>query len=215
MGGAYLYESKQELVIRSVFVFYGDAADQALATRLAEETGQMWNAPGALIKAKGRLFAVRFEISGLYRADLSFDEIHGNTDPHYNFFRVEEFSRSDISFVDEIGCNTGYFKRDNLLDQTTTIAHEYGHTLGLRHPEILDIRGKGQPGIMYPRGTWVDAPYQWDPQAEPGKPGGTLNPACRRVLPEDIGQLFLDRLHFDTSGKAVVGDFTNLYHKRH
>ena len=99
-----------------------------------------------------------------------------------NYFRVEEFSESHISFVDGIGSNTGYFKLDNLLNNSTTAAHEFGHTLGLLHPEHLDIRGKGAPGIMYPRGTIVDPHFQYDPDAEPAATGGTMNPFHRKVL---------------------------------
>ena len=69
-----------------------------------------------------------------------------------------------------VGCNTGYFKLENLYKGSTTAAHEYGHTLGLQHPADLDLRGKGIPGIMYPRGTLVDPQFQYDLQ----------NPRCTR-----------------------------------
>lgn len=44
---------------------------------------------------------------------------------------------------------------------SSTEAHEFGHSLGLwpgtkkGHPKE-NLLGKGQPGIMYPRGTIVD-----------------------------------------------------------
>ena len=82
--------------------------------------------------------------------------------PRNNFFRIEEFATGNISFTDGIGSNSGYFKLENLYKGSTTAAHEYGHTIGLEHPVILDIRGKGQPGIMYPRGTLVDPQFQYD-----------------------------------------------------
>jgi hypothetical protein len=138
-----------------------------------------------------------------------------NSDPIFNFFRIEEFSHSHISFADGIKSNTGYFKLDNLLNHSTTAAHEYGHTLGLDHPADLDIRGKGQPGIMYPRGTICDPAYQYDPAALPLQAGGTLNPYTRKVLQQDIANLGLQRLFFDRKGVAVIGDFSGLYHDRH
>jgi hypothetical protein len=46
---------------------------------------------------------------------------------------------------------------------------------------------------MYPRGTIVDPPYQYDPNAAPGKPGGTMNPFTRKVLIEDIQGLRLNK----------------------
>jgi hypothetical protein len=121
----------------------------------------------------------------------------------------------NISFVDGIGSNTGYFKLDNLLQTSTTAAHEYGHTIGLIHPDNLDIRGKGIPGIMFPRGTICDPQFQYDPAAEPGKPGGTLNPQHRKVLQSDIEDLKLHRLFFNEKNRAIVGEFSSLYHEKH
>ncbi|MBI2730486.1 MAG: hypothetical protein HYX40_07020 [Sphingobacteriales bacterium] len=120
-----------------------------------------------------------------------------------------------ISFVDDIPCNTGYFKLDNLLNNSTTAAHEYGHTIGLKHPELLDIRGEGQPGIMYPRGTICDPHFQYDATAEPLAPGGTINPYKRKVLQKDIDALKLHRLSFDKNGKAILGDFSSIGHDKH
>lgn len=98
------------------------------------------------------------------------------TTTHATIISGLKILQENISFVDGLNSNTGYFLLDNLLNGSTTAAHEFGHTLGLDHPHNLDIRGKGVPGIMYPRGTIVDPPYQYDPNAAPGKPGGTMNP---------------------------------------
>lgn len=215
MGEAFLNEERAELIITSVFILYGDAADLNLATQMATEVAQAWNEPEVRITYQRRDYALRFVIHGDYRPAITPDDIHANLDPTMNFFRVENFSRLHISFVDEIGCNTGYFLYDNLTNHSTTAAHEYGHTLGLVHPRYLDIRGYGVPGIMYPRGTWVDASYQWAPDVPAGVKGGTLNPAFRKVLPSDIADLQLEKLAFDVNGKAMVGNFTNLYHDKH
>lgn len=202
------------LWIRSVFVLYGNVASSALARQVAEEVEQAWNDQSALVRIKEDLFSIRFRIEGHFAGALTADEVHGNLDPKVNFFRVEDFCRLHISFVDEIRSNTGYFLYDNLTNRSMTAAHEYGHTLGLVHPADLDIRGQGQPGMMYPRGTWVDAPYQWDPEVAAGAVGGTLNPAYRKVLDQDIAGLRLERMKF-RHDRAIVGDFTNLYHLAH
>lgn len=215
MGEAFLEKDKGLLTITSVFVLYGDAANEGLAASMAEEVAGAWNEPAAEVRIGGAACRVRFNVEGRYAPDIAPEAIHANLDPRMNFFRVEDFSRLHISFVDEISCNTGYFLSENLLNRSTTAAHEYGHTLGLVHPAYLDLRGQGQPGIMYPRGTLVDPSFQWIPQAAAGEKGGTLNPRYRKVLASDIAALQLHRLRFDRQGAAMVGYFTNLYHEKH
>lgn len=213
MGEAELHTNSHQLVINSVFFFYGDAASRELSWQIANDISTHWNEPKAGIKIAGDLFEVRFEIDGIYEPDLDPEKVWYNDNPRFNFFRIEEFANGNISFVDGIGSNTGYFLLDNLLQTSTTAAHEYGHTLGLIHPTNLDIRGTATPGIMYPRGTIVDPPFQYDPNAPAGQPGGTMNPAHRKVLPADIANLKLHKLFFN-NGKAIVGEFTSLYHEK-
>ena len=141
-------------------------------------------------------------------------DIYQNLDPRNNYFRLEEFVRGNISFVDGLGCNSGYFKMENLYKGSTTAAHEYGHTLGLDHPEDLDLRGKGVPGIMYPRGTLVDPPYQYDPAKPAGVTGGTMHPMYRKVLTADVLALKLHRRKYE-NGKTIIGEFTNFWHPDH
>jgi hypothetical protein len=215
MGEAELNIHSHRLTIRSILCFYGGAAGSQLASQIAEDIATAWNEPCGTVKIRGEFYEVRFEIEGVYRPDLPPAAVWHNTDPRLNFFRIEEYSLHDISSVDGLGCNTGYFKLGNLLNHSTTAAHEYGHTLGLDHPKDLDIRGKGQPGMMYPRGTLCDPEYQYDPAASAGGPGGTLNPFKRKVLPADIAGLRLSRLVFDTRSLSVLGEFSSLYHQPH
>lgn len=215
MGEAELNISSHQLVIRSLLYFYGGAADQSLALQIADDISASWNEPKGKVKIRGEWFEVRFEIEGFFKPDLQPAAVWHNTDPRLNFFRIEEFSLHDISSVDGLGCNTGYFKLGNLLNHSTTAAHEYGHTLGLDHPKDLDIRGKGQPGIMYPRGTLCDPAYQYDPAAVAGGPGGTLNPFTRKVLATDISGLRLSRLAFDQKSMSILGEFSSFYHQKH
>jgi hypothetical protein len=158
---------------------------------------------------------VRFNILGKYDPELTPQTVFENTDPRNNYFRIEEFARGDISFVDAINSNTGYFKLQNILDNSTTAAHEFGHTLGLVHPQDLDIRGQGTPGIMYPRGTLVDPHFQYYPEVAAGEKGGTLNPFTRKVLQKDIDDLHLADLDFNKGGLAVIGAFSSLWHEKY
>jgi len=212
MGEAEWLKTESTIRIHSNFYFYGDAGSQELAGTIAADIANHWNEPGGNVMMKHIPHAVVFVIRGFYEKDLPPETVWFNTDPRNNYFRIEEISPVHVSFVDGINCNTGYFKLDNLLHNSTTAAHEYGHTLGLDHPAILDIRGMGQPGIMYPRGTVCDPVYQYDPAAEPLTPGGTINPFTRKVLQSDIDLLRLHKLSWNSAGFAVLGDFSSIYH---
>lgn len=215
MGEAELNKRTHQLIIHSVFYFYGEAASEAITVQIANDINRHWNEPNGEIIIKNESYKVVFHVEGKYTPDLKPEAVWYNDNPRLNFFRIEEFAADNISFVDGIGSNTGYFKLDNLIQTSTTAAHEYGHTIGLVHPEELDIRGKGIPGIMYPRGTITDPKFQYDHRAEPLKPGGTLNPHYRRVLQSDIQDLRLHRLFFNEENRAVLGDFSSLYHQKH
>lgn len=215
MGEAELIKRTHQLIIHSVFFFYGDAASENLSTQIANDISLHWNELKAQVNIRHDLYDLVFNIEGIYQPALKPETVWYNDNPRHNFFRIEEYAMDNISFVDAIGSNTGYLKLDNLLQTSTTAAHEYGHTIGLVHPKNLDIRGKGLPGIMYPRGTIVDSPLQYDPSAEPGKTGGTLNPHYRKVLPSDIDDLKLHKLFYTEETRVVVGEFTSLYHEKH
>lgn len=215
MGEAELLPHKNQLVVHSVLFFYGDAASDSLSAAIANDIATHWNEASGTVRIKNNLYHVVFNIEGIWSKSLTPEMIFENTNPRNNYFRVEEFASGNISFVDGINSNTGYFKLDNLLNNSTTAAHEYGHTIGLDHPENLDIRGMGTPGIMYPRGTIVDPEHQYDPNAAPQTYGGTLNPFYRKVLKEDIALLRLSDLPFDDKGFAMLGGFSSVWHNRH
>ncbi|MEP7165523.1 MAG: peptidase M10 [Ferruginibacter sp.] len=212
MGEAELDKNSHVLNIHADLIFYGNAANELLAKQIAEDVAGHWNEPGSLISIQHEWYELKFDIKGYYAPALTDIEVYENIDPGKNYFRVEAYASGNISFVDGINCNTGYFKLDNLLNNSTTAAHEFGHTLGLDHPAVIDIRGKGVPGIMYPRGTIVDPPFQYDPAAIPGAQGGTMNPFTRKVLLTDIEALHLNDLSFDATGNAVLGDFSSVWH---
>jgi len=202
------------LTISSHIITYGNAADAGITERIRAEIETMWNEPEAEIIIKGTPYAVHFQITAELHPGIDMMEVYTNDDPRINYFRIEEYAHGNISFVDGLGCNSGYFKLENLYVGSTTAAHEYGHTLGLNHPVDIDYRGKGIPRIMYPRGTLVDPQFQYDPAKPAGVTGGTMHPMYRRVFSEDIALLKLERLRFN-NGKAILGEFTNVYHYNH
>lgn len=214
MGHAELIPHQNLLLIHSVFFFYGNAASEKLSKQIAADIEQYWNEPRARVHINQHLYNVAFKIEGIHAKALTELDVLTNTDARNNYFRIEEHSAMEVSFVDGLGSNTGYFLLSNLLQTPTTAAHEYGHTLGLDHPYQLDIRGRGTPGIMYPRGTIVDAIYQYNPDAVAGDNfnGGTINPHSRKVLQQDIANLKLDRLRFEKYNSTRVGEFSSVWH---
>ena len=215
MGEAQLLPHKNQLLINAVIFIYGDAANAAIAKFITADIAHFWNDAGGIVKIKNEILKVQFNIEGIWAKSLTPKIIHENTNPRNNYFRIEEYASGNISFVDGLNSNTGYFKLENLLNNSTTAAHEFGHTLGLNHPDELDIRGRGTPGIMYPRGTWVDPDFQYYANVAPGENGGTLNPFTRKVLQHDIDNLRLNKLSFNKDGFAIVGSFSSIWHQKH
>ncbi|MEQ1555139.1 MAG: peptidase M10 [Ferruginibacter sp.] len=214
MGIAELDNNTNTITIKANLYFYGNAANAAISQQICNDINLYWNILNAHAIINERGYGFILNTTGIYKQFLTPKDVIENTNPLNNFFRIEEKASENISFVDGVGSNTGYFQLNNLLNNSSTAAHEFGHTLGLEHPEVLDIRGQGTPGIMYPRGTIVDANFQYDPHVEAGAYCGTMNPVHRKVLQKDIDDLHLEKLHFKNT-IAVVGAFTSVWHNAH
>ena len=214
MGEVEINHIARRITISSHIITYGTEAKPELTEMIRREIETMWNEPQAQLSLRNGYYKVIFQITAEFRPDISELEVLQNTDPRNNYFRIEKFVHGNISFVDGLNCNSGYFLLENLYEGSTTAAHEYGHTLGLDHPKFMDIRGAGVPGIMYPRGTLVDPPYQYDPSIPAGQKGGTMHPMFRKVRQQDIDELQLFRLTYQDN-KSIVGEFTNIYHWNH
>ena len=214
MGTIELNKTNKTLHIHSNILFYGAQATQQLVDQCVYEIQTMWNQPKGTVNYKGNQYVIEFVIAGYLFNNLTPQDIFDNKNPKNNYFRIEEYVQGNISFVDGLKSNTGYFKLENLYEGSTTAAHEYGHTLGLDHPIDLDLRGKGQPGIMYPRGTLVDPQFQYDVNANAGEQGGTMYPIHRRVTQQDIANLKLDELNL-SNPNCVLGGYSAVYHQPH
>lgn len=210
MGEIEIIEASKNVIIHANMFIYGDAADEQIAKYIAQEIAELWSEPKAKILLGNDYYTVSFMTEYTFAPELTKDDIIYNNNPRNNYFRVEEYSKIQISMVDDLGSNSGYFLKVNLFEGSTTAAHEFGHTMGLLHPAILDIRGKGRPGIMYPRGTLVDAEFQYNPLAKYGEPLHTMNPVHRRVTQQEIDLIGLSQI-IDNQ-ENIVGKYTAIYH---
>lgn len=213
MGIIELNKENGTVTLYAKLLFYGSAANEQLAVEIGESINRQWNLPEAVLEIQEKIYKFKMSVQAVFKPGIKPQEIFENDDPRINYFRIEEHAHGNISYVDGLGSNTGYFQLDNLITGSTTAAHEFGHTLGLPHPHIIDIRGKGIPGIMYPRGTITDVEFQYDPNATAGAIGGTMNPIHRRVSQQDINDLKINKLNFNADGIAVIGEFSSVWHE--
>ncbi|ATL49579.1 hypothetical protein COR50_21710 [Chitinophaga caeni] len=199
---------------------YGADGSSELATKAASNIQSQWNAANGKTTIDDVEYSVSFVVTGIFDNSITADDIKNNTDIKNNYIKFTK-SRIDVSYMDGVGSNTGEFLIKNVNDaKITTETHEFGHGYGLAHPTDTDLRGKGQPGIMYPRGTLVDAKYTYYPKkgnsaVDPttGARSNTINPVYRKVTQQDINNLGLDKIKYDpNTGTGQLGKLSNIKH---
>src|SRR5258706_12255416 len=114
MGEAEIDLLHHTITIHSHIITYGDAADEKLTENIRSEIETMWNEPQGAIIIKKIPLSVVFRITAELRPSIDMTEVYSNTNRRNNYFRIEEYARGNISFVDGVGCNSGYFKVENL-----------------------------------------------------------------------------------------------------
>ncbi|MCB0539806.1 MAG: hypothetical protein KDE33_19985 [Bacteroidetes bacterium] len=222
-GEVTIDKESKTITVTSHMMFYGNGANTEIAKQSAADIQNAWNAAAGKVSIDGVEYSVNFVATGAYMPDLTASDIASNTDVKNNYVRIES-SGAPISYYHS-GGNTGFFLTSNISkDGSTTEPHEYGHGLGLwpgtpdGHPANNNLIGTNEPpGIMYARGTAVDAPYTYDPSKgatsiDPvtGARTNTMNPESRKVNQTDINMLGLDKLNC-VNGKANLGRTTNQF----
>lgn len=202
--------------IQSHFIFYGNAAIEETGKAITSEIETMYNAANAVTFINGELFKIAFSITFELATEKEvLAMLKVNADGRKLFVRIEDdkpagkgvsTNRSEMC----LGDNCGFFVTSDNLGKSTTAAHEYGHSLGLVHPDY-DLRGRGNPGIMAARGTLVDTPWRYDGWEKTGYEG--VDPAKRTVTPADIEKV-IAKLNFNNDGFADIGTSSNRFYNR-
>lgn len=207
---ATLKPESTQICIEAELVFYGKYAADELAQKIVLEINQMWNEPSAKLQLGSTLFDIVFDITYACLGNSEvLSKVLNNTNYAVNFIRIEDKNIAERSMMGfGLGENSGHWLITDQLGDSTTAAHEFGHALGLPHPDQLDFRFTGMPPIMAPRGTIVDANFQWNPLAEPGALGGTMRPIFRRVRANEVLQVLRD-LNPENLENLKVGKLTN------
>jgi hypothetical protein len=151
MGSVEILES--QFLICSHIITYGNSSTPQVTEQIREEIETMWNEPEGIIKFEDSLMRVIFKITASHQPAIQPLDICQNLDPRNNYFRIEEFAHGNISFVDGLGCNSGYFKLENLYKGSTTAAHEYGQqrpeaAVRQRH-RATDANGAARFGLAH------------------------------------------------------------------
>ncbi len=74
MGSAEL--DKQQLIIFSHIITYGNAADRSVTENIRDEIETMWNEPKAVLKFGGTAFTVIFKITVTFQTAITDMDIH-------------------------------------------------------------------------------------------------------------------------------------------
>jgi RHS repeat-associated protein len=238
-GEVTIDKETKTITIHIKFIFYGDKASLKVSKAAADEISSAYNSANATHTIDGEVYKVAFEV---HYETVSVKEAQkiakNNKSPRINFMRVEQNNKRMGRSFNEIGENNGFLNIDDKIGSSTTGPHEVGHGLGLEHPakslsfnsatedffdSEINLLGKGQPGIIAPRGSIVDPEFRNNTKSKVntifGVPthnsnsGTTLKPERRKVTQENIDEI-LKNVKFDKNGNGSIGKATNkIYNK--
>ncbi len=164
-------------------VYSGPALTDAIAEASTREIQDMWSEVPTDVVVGGKTYRVEFDIDHVIAGR---QPLVNQDSCAYNFIQIlPKTSSGDRSYYEGLGSRNGVFYTSDDLGNSTTAAHEFGHGLMLDHNDF-DQRAEAVPGIMFARGTLVRSEFQWDPKAQAGAAGGTINPKYRKVRSADI-----------------------------
>jgi hypothetical protein len=174
------------VTMTSKLYFYGSKATSELSNKIATGIASQWNGANAKTSIDGVEYNVKFKIHYETVSENKARELaKDNKDLKNNFVRVEDGAKGQSSFsftTSGVGGNSFWFNTDDELGGSTTAAHEYGHGLGLKHPEEDMSGSTDRPHIMIPRNTSYGE--KWSKADKDGN--RVVNPNSRRVTQQNV-----------------------------
>ena len=214
---ASLKPDAKEIIVSAKLWFYGNFATPDLANKIVDEINKQYNEAQGKIELRqvdrsSDEYLIRFETeAAIVSVEEVFDLVRSNKDFRNNYIRIEQDNILKRSFMgNELGGNIGHWLISDNLGESTTAAHEFGHSLGLDHPTEVDLRDRElPPPMMAPRGTLVKPRFQWNPTVNAGEFGGTMKPIYRKVCADEVVQIFEGK-SFEEDGTLNLGVLHNL-----
>jgi hypothetical protein len=180
--------------IRANFNFFGEIREDDL--KKATDTAQkLWSGlpylendheviPLELI-VRGYHLKVKAELQMNILPSVAAAKEHAmkNQSPMNNYIRVEQTNKEFASATGSLGANAIHILYQDDLAGSTTLAHEFGHSMQLDH---IQQAFTGIPRIMIERSfPAVEQKYKYNPE----DPNSTINPRLRRVTQADMYDL--------------------------
>ncbi len=190
------------LTFKSHLFLYGEV-DSELALNIASEINNVWNDQSVEVPLDGSLYKLKFEVTA---SVVSYDEALAvslsTLHPAFNFIRILPAPNDHLTASFMVGnTNSGIWLLSQGLGYSRTAAHEYGHGLGLNHPQGESFAG--YPRIMLTDYYEVMPPYQLA--------SGKLDLRMRKVTEVDVNELKLQRLIFDDQNLSSIGKFETIF----
>ena len=195
------------LKIKSNLILYGDLSSQEAQhwkQLIKRSIDQYWNQIPYQWEIKNRFYSIVTEVNVQYVDESKIRNLRDKYEQDYQFqfFRLHKGGSHSVtaSFVLGHG-RSGVLLLSDLEKSASTAAHEFGHTLGLAHPEEGPIVGR--PGMMATQFYPVEEKYQGT--------DGKLNLSLRKVSKQELKNLNMEKFDWGLNPCHWLGQKASIF----